>query len=60
MMNAVSATLNFEVGQIGNQKIIDDKRSIDIEKKANENIALSKTDWDSFEISWEFKFNPLV
>lgn len=60
MMNAVSATLNFEVGQIGNQKIIDDKRSIDIEKKANENIALSKTDWDSFETSWEFKFNPLV
>lgn len=60
MMNAVSATLNFEVGQIGNQKIIDDKRSIDIEKKANENIALSKTDWDSFETSWDFKSNPLV
>jgi len=31
-----------------------------IEVLVNENIAISKTDWDSFEISWEFDINPLI
>ena len=27
---------------------------------ANENVEISKKDWDSFEISWNFKRHPLI
>mgnify|MGYP006359844399 CR=1 FL=1 len=26
----------------------------------NENILLSRNDWDSFETSWDFKKHPLI
>ena len=32
----------------------------DICKYATTNVALSKSDWDSFEISWDFAEHPLV
>jgi type II restriction/modification system DNA methylase subunit YeeA len=31
-----------------------------IEKVVQENISISKEDWDSFEISWDFKKHPLL
>ena len=31
-----------------------------VELIANENIAISKTDWDFFEKSWDFKKHPLL
>lgn len=31
-----------------------------IEKLVEENINISKTDWDSFETSWDFKRHPLI
>lgn len=31
-----------------------------IDHTVQENIELSKTDWDSFETSWDFKRHPLV
>lgn len=37
---------------------IDDKKTI--ETLAIENIEISKNDWDSFEISWDYKKHPLV
>ena len=32
----------------------------EITQKVNDNIALSRLTWDSFESSWDFKRNPLV
>ena len=32
----------------------------DISKKTQTNISLSKSDWDSFETSWDFAEHPLV
>ena len=32
----------------------------DVDKVVDENIEISKTDWDSFETSWDFKEHPLV
>lgn len=61
LMNAISPTLNFEVGQIGQQPlIIDNDKSSVTEKLAKECVAISKTDWDSFETSWDFLTHPLV
>lgn len=31
-----------------------------MDKLTKENISLSKTDWDSFETSWDFERHPLV
>lgn len=57
----LSPTLNFEVGQIATYPIIQNEEQ---EPLVNEMVdscrELSKTDWDSFETSWDFKRNPLV
>lgn len=57
----LSPTLNFEVGQIATYPIIQNEEQ---EPLVNDMVdscrELSKTDWDSFETSWDFKHNPLV
>lgn len=57
----LSPTLNFEVGQIATYPII---QSEELEPSVNAMVnscrELSKTDWDSFETSWDFKRHPLV
>lgn len=57
----LSPTLNFEVGQIATYPIIQNE---ELEPSVNATVdscrELSKTDWDSFETSWDFKRHPLV
>ena len=57
----LSPTLNFEVGQIATYPIIQNE---DLEPSVNATVdscrELSKTDWDSFETSWDFKHHPLI
>ena len=54
----LSPTLNFEVGQIATYPIIQNEEQ---EPLVNDMVdscrELSKTDWDSFETSWDFKRN---
>lgn len=33
---------------------------VEIKNRAQENVKISKTDWDAFETSWDFKRHPLV
>jgi type II restriction/modification system DNA methylase subunit YeeA len=61
-MEALNPTLNFQPGNVANIPIIrttDDQRNALI-KIVDENVKLAKSDWDSFEISWEFKRHPLL
>jgi hypothetical protein len=51
--------LNFNQGDIANLPIIV-KLDGNIKCISEQNILLSKTDWDSFETSWDFKRHPLV
>ena len=61
LINAISPTLNFEVGQIGMQPIIfDDYQKNDVQSRVEDNIQISRQDWDSYETSWDFKKNPLI
>ncbi|WP_313126657.1 BREX-1 system adenine-specific DNA-methyltransferase PglX [Proteiniclasticum ruminis] len=61
MINAVSPTLNYEVGQIGRQPlIILESERLEIEGLVNQNIQISKSDWDSFETSRDFIRHPLI
>lgn len=58
----LSPTLNFEVGQIATYPILDTSPEVRdrVESLVNDCRALSKTDWDSQETSWDFKRNPLL
>lgn len=61
LMEFMGATLNFEVDQIKKIPIIFNKdKKGKIEMLTDENITTSKSDWDSFETSWDFKKHPLV
>lgn len=57
----VSPTLNYEVGHIKTIPvcIVENKRYI-IDKVVANNIQLSRSDWDSFETSWDFQKHPMI
>lgn len=54
-------TVDFHEGPIGRLPILidDNKREI-INELVNQNISISRTDWDSFETSWGFETHPLI
>ena len=55
----LSSTLNFEVGHISNIPIIKRENTL-IEKLVEENISISKEEWNSRETSWDFNKLSLV
>lgn len=52
-------TINLQVKDVKNIPIILDKHEL-IELLSKECVSLCKTDWDSFETSWDFKTHPLL
>lgn len=61
LLSLISPTLNFEVGHVGSLPIIfDDSKKMYIDRLVQENVAITKQDWDSFEVSWDFLRNPLL
>jgi len=54
-----SQTLNTTADDFSALPICVDSEST-IENFSNDNMALAKADWDSFETSWDFKQHPLV
>ncbi len=54
-------TLTFQVGDVSKVpcKGMDCSYS-DIDNLVKQNIGISKADWDSHEISWDYEANPLV
>ncbi len=61
LLQLINPTINTGSGTIGNFPVAFDRIFLDcVVKKVVECIELSKTDWDSFETSWDFKRHPLV
>ena len=61
VLNALSPTLNYEVGQISSLPVILDFSLENlISEKVEEMKTVSKDEWDSFETSWCFKKHPLI
>lgn len=61
IVKVLSPTLNFEVGNIAEIPIaIEDEVKGEVLPKVCNCISISKTDWDSFETSWDFTRHPLV
>ena len=60
-LKLTNPTINFQAGDVRKLPLIYDEHSLDeTNKMSQENITLSRTDWDSYETSWDFKRNPLV
>ena len=61
ILQILSPTLGFESGYVSSipYSCIIDKRA-EIPNIVSDNISLSRSDWDSYETSWDFKRNPLV
>lgn len=61
ILSLISPTLNYEVDHIKKIPIIiDNSKMVYINEKVQENISISKSDWDLYETSWDFKRNPLA
>lgn len=58
IMAILAPTINYQVGNIANIPIIYAEKNTNDDFVEN-NIKLSKIDWDSFETSWNFKHSPL-
>ena len=57
----LNPTINLLIKDIRSFPIIvDTDQKLQIDNLVQENIELSKTDWDSFETSWDFKKHPLL
>ena len=60
ILKVLTPTVDFHEGPIGRTPVIyDEKKAANIIELVKENIALSRADWDSYEISWDFARHPL-
>lgn len=60
-LQAFNPTINFQVGDIKNIPVIQDiEKKADIDELVEKIVTDEKYDWDSFEISWNFKKHPLI
>ena len=61
LLQILNPTLNFSSGVIANIPVILSERyKPRINQLVKQNILNSRTDWDSFETSWDFKQHPLL
>ena len=59
IVSMLNPTLNFQVKDVRSMPLIlNEKERID--KAVGDCVNESKTDWDSYETSWDFKRNPLM
>ena len=61
ILKILAPTINFQAGDIGRLPIVDYGVKTDIIREiVSLNIEESSKDWNYYEISWDFKGNPLV
>ncbi|NLN42348.1 MAG: BREX-1 system adenine-specific DNA-methyltransferase PglX, partial [Clostridiales bacterium] len=62
LLNIINTGIKTEIGHISRIPIFIPKFTTmsTIKKLSNECIKMTKTDWDSFETSWDFKNHPLL
>lgn len=59
ILSILSPTLNFNAGDI-KRLPIKYRTSVNIDTLVQQNIAISKSDWDAHETSWDFQRNELL
>lgn len=58
-LHILNPTLALQVGDMRGMPVIYAQVDI-VEDIVNSNIILSRTDWDSFETSWDFQQHPII
>ena len=61
LLEVINPTISLQIKNVGSLPIIinqEEKRYIS--NLVNQNVNISKNDWDSFELSWDFKNHPLL
>ncbi|NLJ80655.1 MAG: BREX-1 system adenine-specific DNA-methyltransferase PglX, partial [Firmicutes bacterium] len=57
----VNPTFHLQVRDVKAFPVILDKSRLeDVDRLVESNVLISRTDWDSFETSWDFKRHPLL
>lgn len=59
-LRVLNPTINYPPGYIQAVPFDDICISDKVNALAQENVNISRSDWDSFESSWNFKFHPLL
>lgn len=59
-LNVISPTLDYNCGSVAKVPILKIANNREIINKCLNCVEISEKDWDSFEISWDFKQEPLV
>ena len=59
-LSVLAPTLDFKIGQICNLPYFIGDEGQFITELVQQNISLSKSDWDAFETSWDFTKHPLL
>ena len=60
MFGQLNPTLNFQSGEVAKFPLIFTENHTKIDELVNLNVKIAKENWDTFEISWDFKNNPLL
>lgn len=61
ILRLIAPTINFQAGDIARVPVLEDVNSNStIVPIVENNIFISKIDWDSFEVSWSFKGHPFI
>lgn len=61
MIHAINPTITMPVGDIAKLPVkLSNEWKEKIDEIVQNNIWISKDDWDSFEISWDFQYHPLI
>lgn len=62
ILNLLNPTINYSPGLIAKIPFIklDEGTKARVEKLVDDSVAITKKDWDSFEISWDFTKHPLL
>lgn len=61
VLKFLAPTLSFNAGSIAKIPLIySQTHKPEIDSLVQENIEISKIDWDSFETSWDFEIHPLL
>ena len=60
LLSMINPTINFQIGNVISVPIVDTSDNKVVEDLADENIMISKLDWDAFETSWDFQKSPLL
>lgn len=57
LLQIIAPTINCQVGDVASLPCVNNTKCVLI---SQENITISKLDWDAHETSWDFKRNPLL